>query len=176
MSWPNRKFSIETEARNAPKLCSWLWFLLRSAALINIWYISRTYSLEGSQIVLHAIYRNNFICHWNVVTSEVKGRAENRNIAAMMWKKGRLILKADELSFLEPESEPLKPTYFTESQKKTFSDALSSGFWLSITAETQRSCATALWICSFIIIPFFKNIIANSRRTWHDDINSKQRR
>lgn len=118
MSWPNSKFSIETEARNAPKLCSWLWFLLRSAALINIWYISRTYSLEGSQIVLHAIYRNNFICHWNVVTSEVKGRAENRNIAAMMWKKGRLILKADELSFLEPESEPLKPTYFTESQKK----------------------------------------------------------
>lgn len=118
MSWPNSKFSIETEARNAPKLCSWLWFLLRSAALINIWYISRTYSLEGSQIVLHAIYRNNFICHWNVVTSEVKGRAENRNIAAMMWKKGRLILKADELSFLEPESEPLKPTYFKNHKKK----------------------------------------------------------
>jgi len=59
-----------------------------------------------------------------VVTSEVKGRAENRNTAAMMYKIDQLILKADELSFLEPESEPLDPAYLTEDVIKIFSDAI----------------------------------------------------
>lgn len=103
-----------------------------------------------------------------------KRTAENVNAAAILWKIDQFILKTDELPFLEPESKPLKPLILQKISQK--SSVMPYCHFLA-----PCYCWNTVILHNSSLDLFFNqnttflNIIANSRRTWHDDTTPNTR-